>query len=130
MKKIILLLAALCFLILLVLGFFFWKNQKVNQNDLLQDQEAGLPQEEQTTPYVDPFPDDLDRDGILDSEEAELGTSSEQYDTDGDGLTDYDEINVWQSDPTNPDSDGDGFSDGWEVLSGYSPTGTQPLSNS
>lgn len=41
---------------------------------------------------------------------------SAQLDSDGDGLTDYDEINVYHTDPNNPDTDGDGLKDGEEVL--------------
>jgi len=37
-------------------------------------------------------------------------------DSDGDGLTDYDEVNVYKTDPKNPDTDGDGLKDGAEVL--------------
>lgn len=44
-------------------------------------------------------------------------------DTDGDGLSDYDEINKYGTDPNNPDTDGDGLSDGDEVLK----YGTDPL---
>jgi hypothetical protein len=36
-------------------------------------------------------------------------------DTDGDGLTDGDEINIHNTDPNNPDSDGDGLNDGDEI---------------
>jgi hypothetical protein len=36
-------------------------------------------------------------------------------DSDGDGLTDGDEVNVHGTNPLNPDSDGDGLSDGQEV---------------
>jgi Bacterial TSP3 repeat len=36
-------------------------------------------------------------------------------DTDGDGLTDDDEINIYGTDPNNPDTDGDGINDGDEV---------------
>jgi len=36
-------------------------------------------------------------------------------DTDGDGLTDYDEINLYGTNPNNPDTDGDGINDGDEV---------------
>lgn len=36
-------------------------------------------------------------------------------DTDGDGLADYDEINVWKTDPLSSDSDGDGFTDLEEI---------------
>ncbi|MBQ7667529.1 MAG: OmpA family protein [Kiritimatiellae bacterium] len=37
-------------------------------------------------------------------------------DSDGDGLSDWDEINVYHTDPNNPDTDGDGLRDGEEVL--------------
>lgn len=36
-------------------------------------------------------------------------------DADGDGLSDYDEINLWKTNPLNPDSDGDGFNDSEEA---------------
>ncbi len=36
-------------------------------------------------------------------------------DTDGDGLLDSDEINIYGTDPFNPDTDGDGLDDGTEV---------------
>jgi Bacterial TSP3 repeat len=36
-------------------------------------------------------------------------------DSDSDGLTDIDELTIWHTDPFNPDTDGDGFSDGVEV---------------
>jgi len=32
-------------------------------------------------------------------------------DADGDGLADYDEINIWKTNPLSSDSDGDGFDD-------------------
>ncbi|MCA9450557.1 MAG: outer membrane beta-barrel protein, partial [Candidatus Omnitrophica bacterium] len=44
-------------------------------------------------------------------------------DSDGDGLTDFDEINKYKTDPRNPDTDGDGLTDGEEVLK----YGTDPL---
>lgn len=44
-------------------------------------------------------------------------------DSDGDGLSDADEINIVGTDPVNPDSDFDGFTDGDEVLS----LGSDPL---
>lgn len=37
-------------------------------------------------------------------------------DSDQDGLSDYDEINVYKTDPMNPDTDGDGLKDGAEAL--------------
>jgi|GEM_PF-1898594 len=45
------------------------------------------------------------------------------YDTDQDGITDYDEINIYKSDPTLIDTDGDGFGDGAEVLARTNPDG-------
>jgi hypothetical protein len=44
-------------------------------------------------------------------------------DSDADGITDYDEANIYHSDRLNPDSDGDGFLDGDEVKNGYNPIG-------
>lgn len=73
------------------------------------------------------FAGDADRDGVSDEQEREQGTSSETFDTDGDGLSDRAEITVWNTDPNNIDSDGDGFSDGYEVINGYSPSGPGEL---
>ncbi len=42
-------------------------------------------------------------------------------DSDYDGLTDSDEVNLYATDPHNPDTDGDSFRDGREITSGYSP---------
>ena len=44
-------------------------------------------------------------------------------DSDGDGLSDFDEINIFGSDPYNADSDGDGIEDGDAVLNGKDPVG-------
>lgn len=78
-------------------------------------------------PIVDRFPSDADRDGIDDKQEKELGISNKDFDTDGDGLSDADEINVWHSDPKKKDTDGDTFSDGYEVIKGYDPNGAGKL---
>ncbi|BBN82795.1 hypothetical protein PA25_27800 [Pseudoalteromonas sp. A25] len=50
----------------------------------------------------------------------ETNTGTSFPDSDGDGLTDPEEI-LTQTDPNNPDSDGDGFSDGEEVDAGSNP---------
>ena len=89
------------------------------QNGIDTSDTAVVPQEE----IIDLFPNDKDRDGLLDEEEALLGTTDYDYDSDGDGLSDADEIEIWNTSPTNPDSDGDGFQDGFEVVSGYNPAG-------
>jgi hypothetical protein len=45
----------------------------------------------------------------------------EGIDSDGDGLSDYEEEHVYGTDPDNPDTDGDGKSDGDEVVAGTNP---------
>jgi lipoprotein-anchoring transpeptidase ErfK/SrfK len=49
------------------------------------------------------------------------GVGAVEADKDGDGLTDEQEINIYHTDPLNPDTDGDGFNDGLEIAKGYSP---------
>lgn len=69
------------------------------------------------------FLHDQDRDGIEDTKEKELGTSDRNFDSDGDTLTDTAEVEVYQTDPNNPDTDGDGFWDGLEIIKGFNPRG-------
>lgn len=45
-------------------------------------------------------------------------------DADGDGLSGQDEIGRYHTDPNNPDTDGDGYTDGEEIRHGYSPLRT------
>jgi hypothetical protein len=60
--------------------------------------------EDYTTIYAVYDPDgDCDSDDLTNSEEANLGTSLLNYDTDGDGIGDGDEVNFYESDPNNPD---------------------------
>lgn len=44
-----------------------------------------------------------------------------ENDADRDALSDFAEIRIYKTDPLNPDTDGDGFSDGIEVSLGYNP---------
>jgi len=48
-------------------------------------------------------------------------------DSDGDGLTNDEENNIWATDPNNSDTDGDGYLDGEEVENGYDPLGPGKL---
>ena len=45
-----------------------------------------------------------------------MGTFMDSTDTDSDGLSDYDEVKVYHTDPLNVDTDGDGVSDYEEVM--------------
>lgn len=48
-------------------------------------------------------------------------------DSDGDGLTDNDEKNIYKTNPEKADTDGDGYSDGEEIKSGFNPLGPGKL---
>lgn len=62
---------------------------------------------------------DCDDDGLDDRDESEPGSGNCPYwgiwDSDGDCVSDGDEVSIWGTDPCNPDSDGDGVPDGVEI---------------
>jgi hypothetical protein len=79
--------------------------------------------------FIDPYPliytdetSDYDQDGITDVNEPGFGTDFLLSDTDGDGVSDGDEVYVYLSNPLLTDSDSDGIPDGEEVTAGLSPT--------
>lgn len=59
--------------------------------------------------------------------QSELQTGNQNKDSDNDGLDDFSESYVWETDPNNPDTDGDTYKDGDEVKSGYNPKGEGKL---
>ena len=79
--------------------------------------------------------DDLENDGLINSNEFNntwvptswldvdgiLSTRPDLNDTDGDNLSDNDELFIWLTDPTHTDTDGDGMPDGWEARYGLDP---------
>jgi N-acetylneuraminic acid mutarotase len=64
---------------------------------------------------------DVDGDGITNDQEATLGTDPLRADTDSDGITDGDEVNIYQTNPLLADTDGDGMSDGNEIAAETDP---------
>lgn len=64
---------------------------------------------------------DNDQDELSNYEEYLLGTDPLRADSDFDGLSDGDEVNVYGTDPLIPDTDGDGLSDGDEIALGLNP---------
>ncbi len=73
---------------------------------------------------TDPLNPDTDGDGLTDPEEVKIyKTNPRKVDTDGEGLPDGDEVKKYKTDPTKPDTDGDGLTDAEEL----SITKTNPL---
>ena len=72
-------------------------------------------------PLTDDSNGDFDEDGLTNGEESDLGTYFYASDSDLDGLSDYDEVRIYGTDPMNPDSDKDGLSDGDEASLGKNP---------
>jgi hypothetical protein len=64
---------------------------------------------------------DGDSDNLSNEGEYANGTSPIVVDTDGDGSSDGDEVLVHGSNPLNTDTDADDMPDGWEITNGLSP---------
>jgi hypothetical protein len=64
---------------------------------------------------------DPDHDGLTNLQEFQLGTDPHNPDTDGDGLSDGDEVNIYHTNPLVADTDGDGIPDGVEIANGTDP---------
>jgi hypothetical protein len=101
---------------------------------VVQDTDGdGLPDDVETSIGSDPNNPDTDGDGLCDGPNTvpgvciagedlnadgvvERGESSPtEIDTDCDGLTDFEEVTIYHTDPDNADTDGDGILDGIEV---------------
>ncbi|MCC2606749.1 imelysin family protein [Planctobacterium marinum] len=90
-----------------------------NNSDIDED---GLSKLEEETLGTDYTAADSDGDGLTDGDEVNLhNTNATVADSDGDGLSDGDEINIYNTDPGNADSDGDGVNDGDEITAGTDP---------
>lgn len=66
---------------------------------------------------------DADFDNLTNAEEQKLGTNPNLPDTDGDGLLDGTEVQLYRTNPLTADSDGDGATDGYEARRGLNPLG-------
>lgn len=64
---------------------------------------------------------DPDQDGLTTSEEYVLHTNPAVADTDSDGLNDYDEVNLYGTDPNDADCDDDELIDSHEIATGCNP---------
>lgn len=135
-KTAIIFISILAVLILLIgIWFLFFKQNQVEENsvpEIIEKKEVELDKiiEVEELPIIpDRFEHDKDRDGLSDEKEAELGLSDYEFDTDKDSLSDKMEVEVYGTDPTKKDTDGDGFGDAIEVLNGFNPLGEGKLEN-
>ena len=100
-----------------------WKKRVIELDGILQSYYT-WPVNDLNTGIVD-----NDQDGIEESMEDSYGISDNSKDSDKDGLSDYEEINFWFTDPADPDTDEDGHKDGTEILGGFSPLGSGKISS-
>ncbi|MFA5076289.1 MAG: hypothetical protein WC480_02630 [Patescibacteria group bacterium] len=145
-KKIIIIIAAvvLLLIILVVAGWVFYQkffgeisgpisNSVTNlntSNGYNQTNTGAMVNLEDSTGITNtatPVVTDSDADGLSDEREAQLGTDLLSADSDLDGLFDKEEVDIYQTDPLNPDTDGDGYKDGQEVKGGFDPSGPGKL---
>lgn len=73
------------------------------------------------TPAPTAVPVDTDSDGLPDNREVEIGTDPSKPDSDDDGISDGDEVNTHKTAPLNNDTDADNFYDGGELIRGTDP---------
>ncbi|NMA91138.1 MAG: VWA domain-containing protein, partial [Amphibacillus sp.] len=73
--------------------------------------------------------EDFDGDGLNNIQELLYGTDPYNDDTDEDGLTDYDEIFVYYTDPLSTDTDADGLSDILEIEYDMDPNNPDTLND-
>ena len=70
---------------------------------------------------------DPDGDGLDNQSEFNLNTNPNLFDSDSDGLSDSDEVNIYQSNPNNSDTSNDGLSDQEIVNYGLDPNADHTL---
>ncbi len=61
---------------------------------------------------------------IIARNETKKSIKESSLDSDGDGISNYDEINVYGTNPYKADTNGNGYVDGAEILAGFNPTST------
>ncbi|OGF19635.1 hypothetical protein A3G56_00360 [Candidatus Falkowbacteria bacterium RIFCSPLOWO2_12_FULL_45_10] len=114
--------------VIVSIGFIFSANVALAQQPVDTDGDRVPNYDEINIYHTNPDNPDTDGDGYGDWEELNNGYSPyaageaklENNDADSDGLSDKLEL-AFHTDPTNPDTDGDGFIDGDEVNNGYDP---------
>jgi hypothetical protein len=65
------------------------------------------------SPTFQPDSKDIDNEGLPDYYEKQIGTDPNNHDSDGDGLSDFDEVFKYRLNPLSKDTDGDGIPDNY-----------------
>ena len=115
-KKIIILIVVGVFLLLIIVLAILNRGKILA---LFGKNKSGIVSQEDQIIYPDI--NDKDSDGISDVEEKKIGLDMLEFDTDGDGVDDKTEIEIWHTDPKKVDTDGDGIADGFEIIQGTNP---------
>jgi len=103
-------------------------NENTNEFDMTDSDSDGLTDEEETQYNTNALLADTDGDTLSDREEVKTyQTDPLTMDSDGDGLNDGEEVNIWNSNPVLVDSDNDSYPDGIEIQNGYNPNGPGKL---
>jgi hypothetical protein len=94
----------------------------LNQTSAGDPDADGLTNAQEFVLNTDPNKADTDGDALSDGQEVSTTrTDPLKADTDGDGLTDGAEVNTYRTDPLKTDTDGDGISDSDEIRVGDDP---------
>jgi hypothetical protein len=103
-------------------------SQPVTATPVIDQDQDGLPDVEESFLATSPTDPDTDKDGLTDYEEVKIYNSDPLLpDTDNDGLNDREEVMTWKTNPRLPDTDSDGYQDGEEIRNGYNPLGPGKL---
>jgi hypothetical protein len=95
----------------------------VSDPGFFDEEEDGVIEDAEETEAIEI--DDEDFVPIEESMEALMN-----MDSDGNGLSDFAEIYIFGTDPFNPDTDGDGFLDGEEIMNCFNPLGEGKIDTS
>ncbi len=99
-----------------------------NETTVTDSDGDGLLDEEEAAIGTDPHDADTDDDALDDGAEVDIGSDPLDHDSDEDGLTDGAELHHHGTDPLAYDTDGDGQGDGHEVVHGSDPNDPRSVS--
>ena len=63
---------------------------------------------------------------VFEKVRRDRSSGQSSVDTDQDGISDFDETEIFKTDPMSPDSDRDGINDGLEIIRGFNPLDSKP----